>query len=101
MTLLTIYKIDGGSPFTMDLDPNYKIKTHDIKEYISDFFGIDADEVKLFIRLSKNNSLLEQTNGEYLQGIENRYLFSTDPDFKPDPIDTLVITDSLDNLLKS
>jgi hypothetical protein len=85
----------------MDLDPDYKIKTHDIKEYISDFFGIDADEVKLFIRLSKNNSLLEQTNGEYLQGIENRYLFSTDPDFKPDPIDTLVITDSLDNLLKS
>jgi hypothetical protein len=35
-----------------------------------------------------------------LQGIENRYLFSTNPDFTPDPVDTLAITDSLDNLLK-
>jgi hypothetical protein len=100
MTVLTIYKIDGGSPFILELDPNYKIKTHDIKEYISDFFGIDSNEVKLFIRFSKNNELLEQTNGEYLQGIENRYLFSTNPDFTPDPVDTLAITDSLDNLLK-
>ena len=101
MTLLTIYKIDGGNPFTLGLEPYYKIKTHDIKEYISDFYGIDTGEVKLFIRFSKNNLLLEQINGEYLQGIENRYLFSTNPDFKPDPIDTLIITDSLDNLLKT
>jgi hypothetical protein len=101
MTLLTIYKIDGGNPLTLDLEPNYKIKIHDVKEYISDLFGIDAEEVKLFIRFSKNNLLLEQTNGEYLQGIENRYLFSTNPEFTPDPFDTLAITDSLDNLLQS
>jgi hypothetical protein len=101
MTLLVIYKIDGGEPFTLDLDPNYIIKTSDVKEYIGDLFGVDASDVKLYIRYSKNNCLLEQTSGNYLEGMENRYLFSINPNYKPDLMDTLIITDSLDYLLNN
>lgn len=99
MIPITIYKIEGGEPLILNLDSDYKVKTIDIKEYISDFFGIDSVEVSLFIRFSKNNLLLEKTDGYYLQGLENKYLFSTNPNYKPDFADTLAINDSLEYLI--
>ena len=61
--MITIYKIDGGVPFNLDLANNYKIKTKELKEYISEYYGVDSSEVKLYIRFSSNNKLEEKKDG--------------------------------------
>lgn len=99
MTTISIYRIDGGEPFNMDISPDYNLKTNELKEYIGDFYGVDSDEIKLFIRLSSNNQLLEKKDGHFFEGKINRYLFSLDPFYEPDYSESKPLKDSIDNLI--
>jgi hypothetical protein len=101
MTLITIYKIDGGNSFNLELANDYKIKTKELKEYISEYYGIDAEEVKLYIRFSSNNKLKEKKDGDFFEGLVNRYLFTINPYFEPEHYESKEIEDSLSKFIKS
>ena len=100
MTTFSLYQIGGGTPFNIEFSIDKPIKTNDLKEYISDLYGVDSYEVKLFIRYSKNNQLLEKKDGEFFEGISNRYLFSLDPFYEPEKSEIIGMSDSIDTLVK-
>jgi hypothetical protein len=99
MTSLVLHQIGGGKPFDVEFSEDKPIKTNDLKEYISDLYGVDSVEVKLFIRYSKNNQLLEKKDGEFFEGSYNRYLFSLDPFYEPEKSEIDGTEDSIDNLI--
>lgn len=100
MTSFVLYQIGGGAPFNVDFYEDKPLKTNDLKEYISDFYGVDSFEVKLFIRYSTNNKLLEKKDGYFFEGCYNRYLFSLDPFYEPEKSEIIGTVDSIDNLIK-
>ena len=100
MTTFSLYQIGGGKPFDVEFSTDKPVKTNDLKEYISDLYGVDSFEIKLFIRYSKNNQLLEKKDGEFFEGNANRYLFSLDPFYEPEKSEIIGTVDSIDNLIK-
>jgi len=99
MTTISLYQIGNGTPVDVEFNVDKPIKTKDLKEYIGDLYGVDSYEVKLFIRYSKNNQLLEKKDGEFFEGKSNRYLFSLDPFYEPEKSEIIGMTDSIDNLV--
>jgi len=99
MTSIVLYQIGGGKPFDIEFSEDNPIKTNDLKEYISDLYGVDSVEVKLFIRYSTNNKLLEKKDGNFFEGSYNRYLFSLDPFYEPEKSEFDGTEDSIDNLI--
>jgi hypothetical protein len=99
MSSITIYRINGGEPVVMDIGNDYDIKTQQVKEYISNYYGVDICDVKLYVQFSKNNTMVEKKTGNYFEGMSNKYLFSINYSYEPVLIDTLEINDSLDDLI--
>lgn len=99
MASYTIHSLDMGNPFFVDLDKEKNIKTCDLKKYMSDYFGIDTDEMRLFIRCSKTNKMIEKTDGDFFEGTCNRYLFTINPLYNMHYLDEFSSTDSIDDLL--
>ncbi len=99
MTEFTIYNLDGFSPFNLILETT-DIKIKDLKEYLSEYYGVETNDIKLFIRLAKTNQMFEKTDGVFFGLLANRYLFTTNPNYLLDHKDTIKVEDSIDYLIK-
>ncbi len=99
MTNYTIYNLDGNSAFNMILETT-DIKIKDLKEYLSEYYGVETNDIKLFIRFTKTNQIFEKTDGIFFNGIVNRYLFTINPYYLLDHKDTIKVEDSIEFLLK-
>lgn len=101
MANYTIYSLDGYSAFTMSFDKTENVKIKDLKEHLSEYYGVETNEVKLFIRISKTNKMIEKTDGNFFDGNINRYLFTLNPDYSLGYYDTIEVEDSIECLIKS
>lgn len=99
MTNYTIYSLDGYSAFTMTFDKTENVEIKDLKEYLSEYYGVETNEIKLFIRITKTNKIIEKTNGHFFDGTVNIYLFTINPYYSLDYQDTIEVKDSIDYLI--